>query len=141
METRDLIQIQNIEYQNSLEADRKKEKEKLEAQKLKEEEELKEMEKRINIEENIKSKKKKLLKKKGGKEIKIRFQLPDKTIDKTFTENNTFIDLYDYIYTLDLGENFQIHSINPKNKLKKNNKTLEQNGILNRTKLYVYFDN
>lgn len=118
--TREIIKTQDYEYKKSLEEDIKKEYEK----KKKQEEELINIENRINIEENIKSKKKKLLKIKGGKEIKIRFQLPNKTIDYSFKENNTIRDLYDYIYTLDIFEKFKIYNSNPIYELKKENKSL-----------------
>ena len=129
MDTRNLIAIQDLEYEESLENDRKKEESK-----------LKSIEDRLRIEENINVKREKLSVNRDGNIINLKFQLPTKNVTRIFTSKDTLQDLYDFIYIQDLGEDFKIYLNNPKRLLKNDNTTLDEDGIENMTKLYVYFD-
>ena len=130
MNNSDLIAIQDLEYEESLQADREKEEKK----------DL-ERKKREKIEENIMIKKEKLLVSREGEIINIKFQLPEKNITYFFTSNDLLSDLYDFIYIQDLGENFKIYTSHPKKLLNNDKSTLKENNISDRSKMYVYFDN
>ena len=130
METRDLIVIQDLEYQESLENDIKKE-----------EKRIKELEERKRVEESIASKREKLYINRGGEIINLKFQIPTGSITHVFTSKDTMEDLYDFIYIQDIGENFKIFSNAPKKILKNDKTTLIENGIVSMTKLYVYLEN
>jgi hypothetical protein len=129
MNNSELIAFQNIEYEESLLEDMMKDVKKLQ---IKEE--------REKIETNISLKKEELLVDKGGEKVNIKFQLPDKNITHLFTSLNLLSDLYDFIYTQDLGENFKLYMTHPKKLIENNKSTLEENNILNRSKLCVYYD-
>jgi len=130
MNNSDLIAIQDLEYEESLQADREKEEKK----------DL-ERKKREKIEENIMIKKEKLLVSREGEIINIKFQLPEKNITYFFTSNDLLSDLYDFIYIQDLGEKFKIYTSHPKKLLNNDKSTLKENNISDRSKMHVYFDN
>jgi hypothetical protein len=130
MNNSDLIAIQDLEYEESLQADREKEEKK----------DL-ERKKREKIEENIMIKKEKLLVSREGEIINIKFQLPEKNIIYFFTSNDLLSDLYDFIYIQDLGEKFKIYTSHPKKLLNNDKSTLKENNISDRSKMHVYFDN
>ena len=129
MNNSEIIALQNLEYEESLRNDRKKEENK-----------LIEIEKREIIEENILLKKENLIFSKNGELVKIKFQLPDKNITRVFTSNDFLSNLYDFIYIQDLGENFKIFTSHPKKLVNNDNSTLQESNISDRSKLYVYFN-
>ena len=130
MNSSELIAIQDLEYEESLQADRAKERKRKD-----------EIERRKKIEENILAKKEKLLVSRDGEIINIKFQLPEKNITHIFTSNDLLSDLYDFIYIQDLGEKFEIYLSHPKKLLANNKSRLKENNILDKCKMYVYFDN
>ena len=134
MDFRDLIAIQDMEYEESLANDRKKEE-------IKERDERERKRRRKEIEENILLKKEKLLINRDGELINIKFQLPEKSITRIFTSNDSLSDLYDFIYIQDIHPNFEIYTSHPKRLLENNNSKLHENNINDRSKLYIYFNN
>ena len=129
MDARDLIAIQNLEYEESL----RKDQEKVELI-------LRKREERKEIEKNILLKKENLLVSRGGELINIKFQFSSNSVPYIFGSKDKLSDLYDFVYTQDLGEDFEIFIGHPKRLLENNNTSIESNSIENRTKLFVYFN-
>ena len=129
MDSSELIAAQDLEFEESLRIDREKDELK-----------VKEKENRERIQENILTKKESLLTSRGGDLISIKFQLPSKSVTYIFGSRDRILDLYNFIYTQDMGENFDLYIGYPKKLLINNNSSIESNNIKDRTKINVYFN-
>ena len=129
MDDKELIAIQDLEYEESLYQD--KEKERIKQEKIKE---------RKRIEDNINKKIENLSLSRGGDVITLRFRSKHGCFLRTFGSRDKLSDLYDYIYTLDIGEEFYITKSYPANIVKNDdNITLLESNIQNRMNLFIYY--